>query len=96
MDGDPREGGEDVSTDGVRVEVKGVDFKVEPVEGEGLDEAQDGFSKKGVDAVVGAVLEEQSEDTVAEDESGEGVGALSLVLDVEGGPEVKVFGEAAG
>ena len=85
-----------MATDGVRVQVEGVDFKVEPVEGKGLDEAQDGFAEKGVDAVVGAVLEKQGEDAVAEHEGGEGVGAFGFVLDVEGGPEVEMFGQAPG
>ena len=37
-----------VAADGVGVEVEGVDFEVEAVEGEGLQEAQDGFGEEVV------------------------------------------------
>lgn len=57
-----------------------VDFKIYHVEGEGLDEAENGFAEEGVDAEGGLVLIEQRDDTVAEDDGDEGVGTLSWFL----------------
>lgn len=42
--------------DSVYVEVEGVDLEVYPVEGEGLDEAEDCFTEEGVDAEGGVGL----------------------------------------
>lgn len=44
--------------DSVSLEVAVVDFEVEPVEAEGLCEAERGFAVVGVDAVGGGLVEE--------------------------------------
>lgn len=40
--------------------------------------AKDGFAEEGVDAEGGAVLVEESDDAVAQDDGDKGVGALGL------------------
>ena len=56
MTRDPEEGGEEVPADSVHVEVEGVDLEVYPVEGEGLNEAEDRLAEEGVDAEGGVGL----------------------------------------
>lgn len=73
---EPGHVGEVVAADGMDRDIAVVDLKVDHVEGEGLDEAEDGFAEEGVDAEGGAVLVEEGDDAVAEDDGDEGVGAL--------------------
>ena len=73
---EPGHVGDVVASDGMRVDVAVVDFKVDHVEGEGLDEAEDGFAEKRVDAEGGLALVEEGYNGVAEDDSDEGVGSL--------------------
>lgn len=79
-----------VASDRVHVQVVGVDLEVDPVEGEGLDEAEDGLAEEGVYAEGGFRLEDDREDGVAEDEGHEGIGAFGFVFDVDGGVEFEV------
>lgn len=73
---EPGHEGEVAAADGVDGDVAVVDFEVDHVEGEGLDEAEDGFAEEGVDAEGSAVLVEKGDDAVAQDDSDKGVGAL--------------------
>lgn len=87
---EPGHVGEVVAADGVGVDVAVVDFKVDHVEGEGLDEAEDGFAEEGVDAEGGAVLVEEGYDGVAEDDGDEGIGSfgLGVLLVLEENPQM--------
>ena len=78
------------------VKIEGVDLKVEPIEAESLNQAQDGFPEKGVDAVFCTILEKQGDHAVAKDQSGESIRPLGLMLDIKGGPKVKVLCEPLG
>ncbi len=57
-----------MSADGVDVDVGAVDVKVEPVEDEGLDEAQHGLAEEGVEADAAGVLVDDADDGVAQHE----------------------------
>ena len=66
----------------MEVEVRAVDFKVQPIVAEGLREAEHGFAVVRINAVDGGLIE-QSHDCVAENQRDEGVHALGSVLDVD-------------
>ena len=75
--------------DSVGVDIPAVDLEVEPVESKSLDQTEDSFAEKGVDAVRGFVLKEESYDRVSENQSDKRVGPLGFVLDIHGGEEIE-------
>lgn len=93
---DPKEGGPPRSTDGMCVEVPSIDLEIQPVEGKGLDQAQDGLAEEGIDAHGRPVLEQERDDGVAKDQRDEGIRPFGLVLDVGGGDEIEILGHARG
>ena len=93
---EPKEGGPPRSTDGMRVEVPSIDLEIQPIEGKGLGQAQDGLAEEGVDTHGRPVLEQERDDGVAKDQRDKGIRPLGLVLDVGGRDKVEILGHARG
>jgi hypothetical protein len=67
---------------GMGMQIERIDLEIQPVEGEGLDEAQHRLAEEGVDAKRHRGLVKQPDDGVAEHERDEGSRPLNAMLDV--------------
>lgn len=67
MGRDPYGGADPMSSDRVNMDTEVVYFEVDPVKAKCLQEAQDALAEEGVDTHLGTGLEENCQDTVAED-----------------------------
>ena len=68
-----------------------INFEVDPIETEGLQQAQHTLTKEGIDSHYCTRLEENRQDAIAKHERNEGVVAFNAVLDVDSRGELKVL-----
>lgn len=71
------------------VEVERVDFEIEPVENEGLDESQHRFPKESIQAEFGAALVQNPQYAGSEDQSDESSRPLNPMLNIRRWVELK-------